>query len=169
MSSPRTERPAMSDYGVPDDLDGTLPWSWAQERLVRSRNYWLATVSADGRPHAMPVWGVWSVERDVFWFGCSPKARKARNLAANPRCVVAPDDTVECVSVEGVATQFHDDDRLAEMTRLFLAKYGDEAGDPVEFDAFMRANSAFEVAPDRAFGIIERAPEFSERATRWVF
>jgi hypothetical protein len=159
----------MSDYGVPDDLAGTLPWSWAEEHLLKSRNYWLATVSADGGPHNMPVWGVWSAERNVFWFGCSPNARKARNLAMNPRCVVAPDDTVECVSVEGIATPFDDEDRLTEMTRLFLAKYGDEVGDPDEFAAFMRAHANFEVVPTRAFGIVERASEFAERATRWVF
>ncbi len=33
--SPVVERPQMSDYGVPDDLDGVLPWEWAEERLDR--------------------------------------------------------------------------------------------------------------------------------------
>ena len=26
---PTAERPFMPDYGVPTDLDGVLPWSWA--------------------------------------------------------------------------------------------------------------------------------------------
>ena len=30
MTTPRAERPAMADYGVPDELDGVLPWSWAE-------------------------------------------------------------------------------------------------------------------------------------------
>jgi hypothetical protein len=48
----------MTDYGVPEELEGTLPWSWAEERLAESRNFWLVTADGNGRPHAMPVWGV---------------------------------------------------------------------------------------------------------------
>ena len=93
----------MSDYGVPADSTDALPWMWAQQRLVANKNYWVVTVSASGRPHALPVWGVWLPETDRFWFFCSPNARKARNIAENPQCVVTVDDTVECISVEGRA------------------------------------------------------------------
>ena len=31
----------------------------------------------------------------------------------------------------------------------------------------MQAHALVEVTPDRAFGIIERADEFAQRATRW--
>ena len=34
---------------------------------------------------------------------------------------------------------------------------------------FLRAGAMFEVIPTRAIGMIERAEEFSERATRWVW
>src|SRR5215212_4868336 len=61
---PQVERPAMADYGVPIDPAGALPWTWAQERLVRNKNYWVVTASANGRPHALPVWGVWLAETD---------------------------------------------------------------------------------------------------------
>lgn len=170
MSEPRAERPAMSDYGVPADLDGVLPWSWAEERLARSRNYWLVTASADRRPHAMPVWGVWSSERRVFWTSCSPNARKARNLAANPRCTVAPEDTGECVSLEGTAAPVTDPATVDAAITAYYAKYGDELGMPVdEYDGFMRTNALFEVTPERAFGIVETPEDFAARATRWVF
>ena len=33
-----------------------LPWSWAAERLTGARNYWVATVRPDGRPHCRPLW-----------------------------------------------------------------------------------------------------------------
>ena len=46
----------MSDYGVPADSTDALPWMWAQQRLVDNKNYWVVTVSASGRPHALPVW-----------------------------------------------------------------------------------------------------------------
>ena len=52
----------------------------------------------------MPLWGVrYPVPLDRFMFSGSPNSRKARNIAENPNVVVMVDDTVECVSVEGVA------------------------------------------------------------------
>ncbi len=42
----------------------------------------------DGRPHLMPVWGVW--QDDALWSSSSGRSRKARNLRSDPRCSVAP-------------------------------------------------------------------------------
>ncbi len=160
----------MPGYDVPADDEGTLPWLWADERLSRSRNYWLVTASAAARPHALPVWGVWSSEHGVFWTSCGPESRKARNLAANPACVVAPDDTTECVSLEGHAVALVDPVRTEIAVASYVLKYAAEVGgNPDEFAGFIRSNALFEVIPERAFGIIERPAEFSTRATKWVF
>jgi general stress protein 26 len=167
---PSVERPDMADYGVPDDPAGALPWSWAQERLVSNRNYWVVTVSGGGRPSATPVWGVWLPTTERFWFSCSPNARKARNIAANPQCVVMVDDTVECVSVEGRARLVDtaaDGDAIAEMVAAYLTKYWADPAVHADMEAFLRGHAMFEVAPDKAIGIIEREDEFAQRATRW--
>ena len=157
----------MPDYGVDTPSWEPLPWSWAIERLVPNRNYWVVTASSDGRPHALPVWGVWDVDTDRFGFSCGPRSRKARNLAVNPRAVVAIDDTVECVSVEGTASAVTDDADQADWIDRYLAKYSPLAPDLSA--EFLRANLLFELAPERAFAIIEREEEFSAQATRWVF
>ncbi len=160
----------MPGYDVPTDDDGVLPWSWADERLTRSRNYWLVTASVAARPHALPVWGVWSSEHGVFWTSCGPESRKARNLAANPQCTVAPDDTVECVSLEGRAAALIEAAGVELAVAAYVAKYAAEVGGDVEeFAGFIRSNALFEVIPERAFGVIERPDEFSARATKWVF
>ena len=61
----------MPGYGIagPSEGTGLLPWAWAEERLSGSRNYWAVTLWPDGRPHAMPVWGVW--DDASFWFSKS--------------------------------------------------------------------------------------------------
>ncbi len=61
MPEPIASRPHMPGYGVvgAEEGSGLLPWSWARSRLEHSRNYWVATTWPDGRPHVMPVWGVW--------------------------------------------------------------------------------------------------------------
>jgi hypothetical protein len=167
VREPIVERPDMANYGVPREVEGALPWTWARERLVGSRNYWVVTASAEGRPHAMPVWGVWMPD-DTYWFSCDHAARKARNLRANPRITVAADSTREVVSVEGLARPA----TAAETTAAglaFIVKYGHEMGDmaDADIDEFLRANAAFTVEPERAFGIIETPEAFSARATRW--
>jgi general stress protein 26 len=157
----------MAAYGVPADPADVLPWAWAQERLVRNRNYWVVTASAAARPHALPVWGVWLPETDRFWFSCSPTSRKFRNIAENPQCAVTIDDTVECVSVEGLARIADPGQDADEMIAAYLAKYWADPEVHAEMEAFVRAHAIVEVTPDRAFGIIEREDEFASRATRW--
>jgi general stress protein 26 len=168
MSEPIVERPAMSDYGVPETPDGALPWSWARDRLVTSRNYWVITASPDGRPAAMPVWGVWIDAPDdegSFWFSCAPSSRKARNIAANPKVVVAADATVEVVSVDGTARLLQGSD-AGDAVDAYVAKYW-PGEDPEPHAAFLNSHSIYAVTPDRAYGIIEREDEFAQKATRW--
>lgn len=160
----------MADYGVPSDPEGALPWSWAEERLVANRNYWVVTASAEARPHAMPVWGTWLPATERFWFSCSPRARKARNLAANPQCVVAVDDTVECVSVEGRARLVDPEVDAAAVDHAvasYVTKYWEDESVHPSMEAFVRSHAIFEFTPERAFAIIEREEEFAGRATRW--
>lgn len=157
----------MPDYGVGAGEWHPLPWSWAAERLAANRNFWVVTATPDGRPHALPVWGVWDDAEHRFAFSCSPRARKARNLAANPQAVITTDDTVECLSVEGRAEAVTGDERREQWIGRYLAKYVPLAPDLTA--EFVRAHLMLEFRPERAFAIIERDEEFSTRATRWVF
>ena len=163
-----TDRPIMADYGVPDDLDGVLPWSWAEQRLRDSIRYWVATASAEGRPHAMPVWGVWRDDPDAFWFSCGDSARKARNLRANPGIAVTGESATEVVCVEGTADGVAAGPGLEAIVDAYVDKYADQApGTPEEFAAFMRDTAFFRMTPQRAFGVIETPEDFGPRATRW--
>lgn len=82
----------MPGYGVrgADEGTGLLPWTWAEERLAGSHDYWVATAAADGRPHLMPVWGMW--HDGALWFSSSTRSRKARNLRSNTRCSISTND-----------------------------------------------------------------------------
>lgn len=167
MAEPRAERPYMPDYGVETPSWAPLPWSWAAERLTASQNFWVVTVSADGRPHALPVWGVWDDPESRFAFASGPRARKLRNVAANPQAVIMVDDTVECVSVEGRAAPVRNDERRDQWIERYLAKYQSIAPDLSA--EFLGRNVLVEFAAELAFGVIEREEEFSNRPTRWVF
>jgi hypothetical protein len=164
MTQPKVGRPYMPGYGLlpPDQGTGLLPWSWAEERLISSRNYWLVSSWPDGRPHAMPVWGMW--HDGMFWFSSSKGSRKARNLTADPRCVVTTEDAPNPVVVEGVAELVTAADDLAMVLALentkYSTAYGIELLDPA-------VNSCFRVRPRWAFGLQEG--DFTGSPTRWDF
>ena len=130
MKEPVGERPIMPDYGVQDAEDWqALPWSWAAAKLAAARNFWLCTASVTGQPHALPLWGVWDEATHRFCFSCGPRSRKAADVAANPHVAFAPEDTVECVSVEGTAAVIADP-RLQYWISLYRAKYGRGVSEP---------------------------------------
>src|SRR5947209_13693831 len=90
---PQSSRPHMPGYGLPKGNKGLLPWSWAEQRLKQSHNFWISTTRPDGRPHTMIVWGLWL--DGVFYFSSGRRSRKAKNLAANPRCVICTEKAHE--------------------------------------------------------------------------
>ena len=164
MTARSVSRPYMPGYGTLPAGEGTglLPWSWAEERLVSSRNYWIATVWPDGRPHAMPVWGMW--HDDSFWFSSSRLSRKSKNLGADPRCVITTEDALNPVVVEGTARLLTDPNVLATLLALENAKYETdykiESLDPA-------VNSCFMVKPTWVFGLAH--DDFTGSPTRWEF
>jgi len=97
-TDPRIDRPHVPGYGVPRSLKGTLPWSWARERLDRAMVYWLATSSANNAPHLNPVWGAWVNDR---WYVEGGSTRWKRNLRENPQLAIHVEFGDEVVIIEG--------------------------------------------------------------------
>jgi PPOX class probable F420-dependent enzyme len=164
MADPRADRPSMPGYGVvpADEGSGLLSWTEGERRLTVAHDYWCATVCPDGRPHVMPVWGVWLDGR--LWFSSGLRSRKARNLAADPRCTVTTDDARDPLVVEGRAERRAD----AAAIEAFVAAVNDkyDAGMTTEFQD-PAVNGTFAVRPVRAFGL--SGDDFVGSPTRWTF
>jgi hypothetical protein len=148
----------MPGYGVGRTRRGLLSWPAAAGRLTRSHNYWLVTTRPDGRPHAMPVWGLWLADR--FYFSSGRRSRKTRNLVANPWCVVCTERADEAVIVEGRARPVTDPAVLAALAPPYGRKYRPWTLDP-------DLGPVYAVRPRVVFGVFERT--FPRTATRWTF
>jgi pyridoxine/pyridoxamine 5'-phosphate oxidase len=150
----------MPEYGLEPASagEGLLPFAWAVERLERCRNFWLSTVRADGRPHAMAVWAVWL--DGALYFSTAVGSRKARNLAHAAQCVVTTERADEAVVVEGVARRETGAPLLARVSRVYETKYA--LGYPPD-------SAVFAVRPRVVFGFLESADRFAQTATRWSF
>jgi hypothetical protein len=154
----------MPGYGTkgPREGRGLLPWSWAEERLAKSHDYWVATVRPDRRPHLMPVWAVW--DGGALWWSSSLGSSKARNLAVDGRCSIATDNAWEPVVLEGTAVRVTDPESLARFVGLENEKYETDYG--VDF-LDPSVNATFRVEPSWVFSLTE--DDFTGSPTRWVF
>lgn len=112
--------PLPSAYGTPRS---TLSWDDVSARIAASLRYWLSTVRADGRPHAIPVDGLWF--DDILWFGGSDETVHHRNLLAHPMVAAHLEDALAAVIMEGRATlDTPTHDVAAQLARLSTNKYG---------------------------------------------
>jgi nitroimidazol reductase NimA-like FMN-containing flavoprotein (pyridoxamine 5'-phosphate oxidase superfamily) len=154
---PKASRPHIPGYGVPKSRTGLLPWKWAESRLVKSRQYWIATTRDDGSPHVMLVWGLWL--DGTFYFSTGRNSRKARNLAQNPRCVIGSDNSEEAVIVEGYVDTVNGREALEAIFAAYEEKY--------KMDVRGMGEPFYRLNPKVAFGLFEK--KFAQTATRWKF
>lgn len=117
-------RPHIPGYGVPKTKKGLLPWTHVTSRLQESRNLWIVTAGADGRPHAVPTWGVWL--DGGLYFGGGPDVRWARNLRVNPAAAAHLESGDDVVVIEGdVGLIESDSDPVClEVQDAYETKYG---------------------------------------------
>ena len=111
------------------DATATAPeWSDIDRRLTQAPLYWILTVRSNGRPHAVPLCGVW---RDGAFFFCTGDAeQKMRNLEHDPRVVVTAGPLGadgwgkgKDIAVEGTAERVTDEALLQELTEDWRTKY----------------------------------------------
>ena len=146
-------------YGLSGRRDAMLSWTWARRRLLRAHNYWLATTRPDGRPHAMPIWGVWLDE--AFLFSTARRSRKGRNLRRRAHAVVHLESGDQTVILEGRVREVRDPTVLERYAGAYLAKYRyrPETGE--------RDNVTYALVARVGFAWRER--DFPQSATRWRF
>jgi hypothetical protein len=158
----------MPGYGLPEGNKGLLPWSWAEQRLKKSHNYWITTIKpgtsrGKASPHTMVVWGLWQDGR--FLFSTGSNSRKSRNLAKNANCIVATEHAHEAVIVEGVA-EIADVPARRKFLPAYERKYKFDMS-KMKPDILSMKEPVFAVRSRIVFGLWEK--EFVGKSTRWTF
>ncbi len=152
---PKAELLAFPDgYGTPTK---TIPWEDIRGELEHAKHYWVGTTRPDGRPHVVPLDGIWL--DDVLYYGGAPDTIHHRNVVENPEVSVNLPDTVRVVILEGAVGRAGAKGELAErLVTLNKEKYG-YALDVSIYE------SAFAFRPRRGLAWTE----FPTDATRFVF
>ena len=158
MQVPQPERPTVPDsfgFSIEEYPFTPMSWDWVVGQLESARNYWIGSVRPSGRPHSVPVWGVWT--DDAFHFATDPQGVTAKNLRRNPEAVVTLESGDEVVILEGM---FALRESTPSVRQAFLAKYdmpwGAEETIPV-----------FSLTLRKAFAWTEQ--DYPSNATRWRF
>ena len=137
-----------------------LPWSFAEERLTASKNYWICSARPDGRPHSIPVWGFWL--DGTLYFGTALESRKGKNLAHNPAVSVHLESGDEVVILEGIAVVVDTQDKA--VTKRLDAQSRKKYQMPL---VLTPDTVIYSVRPRVVLAWRER--DFPSSATRWEF
>jgi nitroimidazol reductase NimA-like FMN-containing flavoprotein (pyridoxamine 5'-phosphate oxidase superfamily) len=123
------------------------PWSAVERLLSDAQLYWIITVRADGRPHAVPLVGVW--HDGAFAFCTGSQEQKQRNLDVNAHVAVTTGSTGangwnsgEDVVIEGAAVRVTDPEKLRTLAAAWFSKYGDDWKFEVRGDEFVEISDS---------------------------
>jgi uncharacterized pyridoxamine 5'-phosphate oxidase family protein len=110
-------------YSDPDAV--AVTWEETRQVLETAELFWVATVRADGRPHATPVVAVWA--EDAIWFSTGADEQKFANISSNSHVVLITGcngwESGLDVIVEGEAFHVTDDVVLRRIARAFETKW----------------------------------------------
>ncbi len=124
------------------DAEAT-PWETTEKVLREAELYWIATVRPDGRPHVVPLIGVWL--DGAAYFVTGEDEQKARNLAHSPLVSLTTGSNTWAkghdVVVEGTAARVTDHDVLDRLAKAILDKYGAAWSFEVDGDGLVDASA----------------------------
>jgi hypothetical protein len=117
MSEP-TEIKNLDRYG-----DAELPWSRAAGALAvpptPDMPFFLGTARPDGTPHSAGIGAQWL--DDTLYFTSNKDARKARDLAVNPRCTISVRAPGIDLVLDGTAERVTDPETLGRVAAGYRA------------------------------------------------
>jgi general stress protein 26 len=134
------------------------PWAEVAEVLAQTEMFWLSTVRGGGQPHVTPLPAIWL--EGTLYFCAGAHEQKAKNLQANPGCVLAAGANQFRagldVVVEGTAAPVTDPARLQRLAALWKSKldWDFAVGDGGFRDPAGRVGLVFGISPAKilAFG-----------------
>jgi PPOX class probable F420-dependent enzyme len=133
--------PPLGHYSPAD-----IAWADVEARLAAAFNYWLGTTRPDGRPHTVPIWGVW--QDGAFYFYTEGQTQKVKNLGAQPEVVVHLESADDVVILEGLVAAVPPGAEWDGLDAAFYAKYKDPAsGEGLRLHAAPRPVVVYRLRP----------------------
>ena len=179
------ERAPEREQSLSGDASAKTSWDLARDRLANpehQRTCWLATTRPDGQPHLMPVIGFWI--DGAMHVIAGEGTRKARNIAADGRCVIATTSTTLPsldLILEGRAEALTDNGEVRRVADFLgdrnwpLEAEGNKVFGPHAPTAGAPPYTIYRILPTRVFGLPgmlgmdQFDPSDLPKPTRWDF
>jgi pyridoxine/pyridoxamine 5'-phosphate oxidase len=108
---------------TPRLVKGNIPWSTVDAQLRAGSAVILSTVTPEGRPHALPVWYLWTGR--YVYFATKTASIKGRNLAAQPWVVAHFSTGDDPLFIDGEVRLVTNKAEQTRVDRDYTAKYVD--------------------------------------------
>ena len=147
------------EYGISEVGAEHATLEQLAERFASERTWWIATARPDGRPHAVPIWGVRCEGHLIF--GTDPRSVKTKNLVASPHASLHLESGDKVAILECTVEHLPADKLPASFVATYKDKYDIEM-DPTDPGAlYYRAAPVTLLSWDEA--------DFVNTAARWRF
>jgi hypothetical protein len=144
-----------------DNPPGTLlGWPTVEDWLLNARTYWVTTTCPDGRPHAVPLWGVWI--GDALGFSTGAETATARNLSTNSSALAHPGNGDQVAIIEGTVEGFPKGSALTDFAEQYRRKYN------WAFDPDAPPGPIFRLTADRVLSW-DAETDLVQTMSRWEF
>lgn len=139
------ERPDIPEgYGISPEPRGLLSWEVVDRVLSSCEVYWLATVSAGGGPHLIPIHAAYANEH--IYVSGDPATRWWRNLTTRPRIDLGATSGNFQVMFRGIAELITPDrSTFASISANIASKYDWEASRAPTWEVAPSVVIAFDV------------------------
>jgi hypothetical protein len=148
----------------PRKVRGHIPWESVDARLTAAASVLIVSTRRDGRPHAAPVWYLWTGK--AVYFATRTKSVKGRNLGEGAWIVAHFGDPDDVLFMDGPVVKVTDKAEQEEVDGLYTAKHLD----PITGEHYgiwaVKGNALFRLDPRR---IVTWANGQARGRTEWRF
>lgn len=148
----------------PRKVRGHLPWEAVDARLTAGTSVIIASTRPDGRPHAVPVWYLWTGK--AVYFATRTESVKGRNLGEGAWIVAHFGDADDVLFMDGPVVKVTEPEEQERVDRHYTAKHVD----PVSGEHYgiwaVKGNALYRLDPRRIVAWMDGS---ARGRTEWHF
>jgi hypothetical protein len=131
----------------PRKVRGHIPWEAVDARLTAATSVLIISTRPDGRPHAAPVWYLWT--GSAVYFATRTESVKGKNLGDGAWIVAHFGDADDVLYMDGPVVKVTDTDEQTSVDRDYTAKHLDPTTGEHYGIWAVKGNALFRLDPRR--------------------
>lgn len=148
----------------PRKVRGHIQWAAVDARLTAASSVIIVSTRPDGRPHAAPVWYLWT--GSAVYFATRTESVKGKNLGDGAWIVAHFGDADDVLFMDGPVVMVTDTDEQERVDRDYMAKHVDPSTGEGYSVWAVKGNALFRLDPRR---VVTWVDGNARTRTEWRF